>query len=74
MAMVFQNASKTDLPMLKSLWSEAFPTDTPESRDGFFENLFDPAHTLTAREKGKPVAALYYLPAELRLQNTRYPT
>lgn len=73
MAMVFQNASKTDLPALKALWSEAFPQDIAESRDGFFENLFDPAHTLTARVKGKPVAALYYLPAELRFKNTRYP-
>ena len=73
MAMVFQNASKTDLPALKTLWSEAFPKDLPESRDGFFENLFDPARAFTAREKGKPVAALYYLPAELRLKNIRYP-
>lgn len=65
-------AKRADVPFLKALWSEAFEDDD-SSINFFYEHRFTESNTLIWAEKEMPIAMLTLLPAQMKVQEKRYP-
>ncbi len=60
-----------DLPALHAIWRAAFPADTAEQRDLFFDAV-PPDRCLIAEADGVPVSMVYSLPAALGERRLQY--
>lgn len=60
-------------PALKAIWLRAFPEDTAEDVDAFFDALFRPEDCLVYLEEGRPVSMTFALPAVFRARGESFP-